>query len=62
MWLPNLSCQRLRSSCIKCMTICPVCVDSRERGKPEYPEKNPRSIVKTEHTSLGLAFSLMRDI
>ena len=21
----------------------PTCVDFRERGKPEYPEKNPRS-------------------
>ena len=62
MWSPNLSCQRPRDSCIKCMNICPVCVDSREGGKPEYPQKYPRSIDKTQHTLLGLAFSLARDI
>ena len=22
-------------------TTCPICVDLREGGKPEYPEKNP---------------------
>ena len=34
---------RARGSCIKCTTIYPicVCVDFREGGKPEYPEKNP---------------------
>ena len=28
---------------MECTTICPLCVDFREGGKPEYPEKNPRS-------------------
>ena len=33
-----------RGSIIKCMTILYVLyVDFREGGKPEYPEKNPRS-------------------
>ena len=52
--------------------ICPICVDFRKRGKPEYPEKNPQSTgkidcencyhTKIKHTLLGVAFSVVRDI
>ena len=60
---------RARGSCIKCMTIYPTCVDFREGGKPEYPEKNPRSTGEINYEELnshetqagpGLAFSVVR--
>ena len=59
---------RTRGSCIKC-TIYPTCVDFREGGKPEYPEKNPRSTGKINYEELnshetqtrpGLACSVVR--
>ena len=34
---------RCGCSCIRCPTIWPICVDSREGGKLECPEKTPRS-------------------
>ena len=60
---------RARGSCIKCTTIYPKCVDFREGGKPEYPEKNPRSTGEINYEKLnshetqagpGLAFSAVR--
>ena len=46
-----------------------LCVDFRERGKPEYPEKNPRITGEIKYEKLnshetqtrpGLAFSEVR--
>ena len=44
---------RARSSCIKCRTIRPICVDFRAGGKPEYPEKNTRNTSETNYEKLN---------
>ena len=41
---------RARGSCIECTTLYLICV---EGGKPEYPEKNPRSTGEINYEELN---------
>ena len=39
---------------------CPICIDFREGGKPEYPEKNPRSTGESTARNLSHGTSRTR--